>query len=203
MGYTLEHLAVYWSSVSAGGTWAGAIAAWLSALVALIGALVGIWNYIKRSRQSYLKATIDYIHLQVREPELIRMFELFRLLKVRLKNKKLESFDLLHVEGLKFKLNNETFVADDVVIKVFNYYEATAIGVRQSALDEDTFKSWWRTSYVWDFIDFAHYVFQKRHRDNASRLYIEYEQLALRWATDEEARLIERARHQSEPHRPD
>ena len=79
---------------------------------------------------------------------------------------------------------------NDVIKKVFNYYEATAIGVRMGALEEDVIRKWWRKTYILDWLDFKFYVQYIRENEKTPRAYCEYEALVTRWASDEEAGLL-------------
>ena len=79
---------------------------------------------------------------------------------------------------------------NDIIKKVFNYYEATAIGVRMGALEEDVIRKWWRKTYILDWLDFKFYVQYIRENEKTPRAYCEYEALVTRWASDEEAGLL-------------
>ncbi|WP_375549560.1 DUF4760 domain-containing protein [Oceanicaulis alexandrii] len=173
--------------------WVAAFGTILSAVVALGVAIVAFLINIQKDRQGNKYNTIQYIRDQASNPILIGMFEQFRQARRTLRNGHIGSFGMDQVGEREISYEGRLILVDDVIKKLFNYYEVTAIGIKDGGLDENIIKDWWRTSYVLDFIDFAIYVYQRRLRDDAGRLFINYEELALRWATEDEARLIEDA----------
>ena len=134
--------------------------------------------------------SFNHIAIQTRDHDLIAMFEEFRQVRAKLRDGYNGALGLEHVEGQEVSFHRVMLSAEDVIKKVFNYYEATAIGMHQDALDKAIIKDWWRRSYMLDFIDFALYVYEKRIRDNAPKLYIEYEEIVLNWAEPHEEEMI-------------
>ena len=173
----------------------------ITIVAGVVAWLTAILQIQESRRTAKINNSFEHIAIQTRDHDLIRMFEEFRLARRKLRDGHKGSFGLEQVEEREITHHGKALIAEDILTKVFNYYEATAIGVDKSALDEDIIKSWWRKSYVWDFIDFAYFVFQKRDRDEAPKMFIEYEKMALRWANDEETRLIENARKKAEMQR--
>ena len=159
--------------------------------------IVSEWLYCgglgSSSQKAKVNNSFEHIAIQTRDHDLIQMFEQFRLARRKLRDGHIGSFGVLQVEDREISYNGRMLMAEDVLKKVFNYYEATAIGIKNGALNEAILRDWWRRSDVLDFIDFALYVFQRRLRDDAPKMFIEYEQLALKWTEGDERQQIEDA----------
>lgn len=134
--------------------------------------------------------SFDHIAKQTCDRDLILMHEQFREVVQHLEKASTAPFRYNQVHANTLKHNNLAIDAEDVITKVFNYYEATAIGIELNALDEDIIKEWWRSSYVNDWIDFVLFVREKREIFGRPKLYCKFEEQARRWAIgDEIARL--------------
>jgi len=156
-------------------------------LCVIIGAtLIAYVTYRDAQRREKTNNSFHHIAKQTRDHDVIQMFEEFRRVRSELRDGHQGAFGLKQVEGKVIDHHQRALNAEDVVKKVFNYYEATAIGMKQSALEEQIIKDWWRRSYVLDWTDFAAYVREKRERDDAPKLYLEYETYVNRWANDDE-----------------
>ena len=169
----------------------------LTVLMALYGSRLAF-------RAAKLANSFNHIAVQTRDGDLIRMFEEFRQVgrilrtvngKKALDVEFIEEFDYASYQSELAEAGvpqpDEHFpVPADVIKKVFNYYEATAIGIKRHALDEDLVKSWWRKRYILDWIEYADYIRSKRKTHKLPKLFIEYESLVRKWATEEEAGLI-------------
>lgn len=154
----------------------------------VIAATAGIaWWQLRRAKQrEQINNSFGHIAIQTRDHDLIQMFEQFRLARRKLRDGHDGSLGVEQVQDREISYNGRMLMAEDVLKKVFNYYEATAIGVKQEALNEPILRDWWRRSYVLDFNDFALYVYQRRLRDDADKMFIEYEGLARKWASEAE-----------------
>lgn len=152
---------------------------------------VQIWHSGRTTKKNN---SFVHIAIQTRDHDLIQMFEQFRLARRKLRDGHIGSFGVEQVDEREISYNGRMLMAEDVLKKVFNYYEATAIGIKNGALNEPILKDWWRRSYVLDFIDFALYVYQRRLRDGADKLFSEYEEQAIRWAKEDEQQQIEDAK---------
>tara|TARA_R110002124_G_scaffold255128_1_gene420762 strand:- start:278 stop:913 length:636 start_codon:yes stop_codon:yes gene_type:complete len=160
--------------------------------VLIVSFFAALYGYRLSYRAARLANSFQHIAVQTRDGDLIQMFEEFRVVRRELQasNDK-QPLDTDTVEAAKpVKVGERKVRPADVIKKVFNYYEATAIGVKRHALDEQMIKSWWRKSYILDWMDFAEYIRAKRKRDRLPRLFIEYESLVRRWATEEEQGLL-------------
>lgn len=134
-----------------------------------------------RSRAQISKS-FDHIIEQTRDRDLIAMNEEFKAVIDSLKKLGPGPYGLADVEDHLVKHREAAIDAAEVITKLFNYYEATAIGIRLGALDEEIIKQWWRASYVADWQDFSLYIEEKRTRDKRAALYVEYQAQAERWA---------------------
>ena len=147
----------------------------------LLSAGAAIWQVLASQRREKVNNSFEHIAIQTRDHDLIKMFEEFRLVRAQLMPDETITLGLDDVEGAEVSHHGKMLSAEDVVKKVFNYYEATAIGIKKQALNETIIKDWWRRSYVLDFADFAQYVYEKRARDDAPKLYSEYESIVKQW----------------------
>lgn len=150
-------------------------------------ALVTLDHANKRARRS---ASFDHIAQQTRDRELIEMFEEFRVVRRKVTDGKENPVSIDDIEGLIIDHHRRALSAEDIIKKVFNYYEATAVGIREGALEEQIIKGWWRTSFVLDWADFSEYVRQRRKRYGIPKLFCEYEALVQKWAEGAEREMI-------------
>lgn len=172
------------------------------AIVIVVSAIIAIWTILSANRRARRASSFEHIARQTRDRELIEMFEEFRQVKQalgkRFKTLNGRPFGVEHVEGQEVSYHKAMLSADDVLKKVFNYYEATGIGIDTDALDDRHIKRWWRGTYVLDFCDFAAFVYEKRLISSAPKLYIEYETVVRRWATPDEMHTINLAKEEAE-----
>jgi hypothetical protein len=73
-----------------------------------------------------------------------------------------------------------------IINNVLNRYELVAIGIHERTINERIWKRWLRTGTVQDWIAAKPYIAQLR-QNKFSALYCEYERLAKRWASRDEA----------------
>lgn len=181
---------------------AAQLASIVMSIVISLSALIAIWTIVSANRRARRASSFEHIARQTRDRELIEMFEEFRQVRNALTKRfdKLNGapFGVKHVDGQEVSYHKTMLSADDVLKKVFNYYEATAIGIDTDALDNDHIKRWWRGTYVLDFRDFAAFVYEQRLLAPAPELYVEYEKVARRWAKPEELKMIDLAKDEAE-----
>lgn len=157
--------------------------------VSVLIAALAFWDARRRNRKDHDEArkraqvskSFDHIIEQTRDRDLIEMNEQFKAVIDSLKKTGPGPYGLADVEGHFVKHRQAAIDAAEVITKLFNYYEATAIGIKLGALDEEIIKQWWRASYVEDWKDFSLYVTEKRQRDDRDALYRQYQTQAERW----------------------
>ncbi|MAC89223.1 MAG: hypothetical protein CMF73_07860 [Maricaulis sp.] len=132
-------------------------------------------------KRDQVSKSFDHIIEQTRDRDLIEMNEQFKAVIDSLNKTGPGPYGLADVEGHFVKHRQAAIDAAEVITKLFNYYEATAIGISLGALDEEIIKRWWRASYVEDWRDFSAYVTEKRDRDGRPALYRQYQLQAERW----------------------
>ena len=177
----------------AGMSWVAVGQLFVGAVTLVVIAIAAFYarQQIQKTRErEKINNSFHHIAIQTRDHDLIAMFEEFREVRAKLRDGGSGSLGLDRVEGQEVSFHRAMLSAEDVIKKVFNYYEATAIGMHQDALDKAIIKDWWRRSYVLDFSDFALYVYEKRLRDKAPKLYLEYEKIVLEWAQPNEEQMI-------------
>lgn len=151
-------------------------------------AAIFLWWSTKESAKK--RNSFDHIATQTRDHDLIRMFEEFRAIRRHFVDKQLDfSYDNVMREEVELP-NGTTKRAENVVKKVFNYYEATAIGIKRGALENSIIKEWWRKTYIQHWIEFKGYVRSARERDSAPKLFKEYQCIVEKWAEPSEVDLI-------------
>ncbi|PSM16186.1 DUF4760 domain-containing protein [Nitratireductor sp. StC3] len=70
---------------------------------------------------------------------------------------------------------------------ILNMYEVMAIGIKKNAYEEAIYKDWCRTTAVKDWIACKGFV-SRYQSDYNPRIYQEFEKLAKKWATPDEAK---------------
>ncbi|MEQ8405704.1 MAG: DUF4760 domain-containing protein [Oceanicaulis sp.] len=170
--------------------WAGFVLNAL-VLVVIVGSAIIAWKTLQdANKRARCSASFDHIARQTRDRELIEMFEEFRVVRRKVTDGKQNPVSIDDIEGLIIDHHRRALSAEDIIKKVFNYYEATAIGIREGALEEQIIKGWWRTSFVLDWADFSEYVRQRRKRYGIPKLFSEYEALVQKWAEGSEREKI-------------
>jgi hypothetical protein len=71
-------------------------------------------------------------------------------------------------------------------MSILNRYELVAIGINQRTLNGKIFKVFARSTVVKDWIACKPFVTQRRQSTSTPTLYIQFEDLAKKWATKEE-----------------
>lgn len=137
------------------------------------------------NQRAKLAKSFDHIVRQTTDHDLILLAQQINNLVDELKTKFNKSkFNSEDVRGVIVKHNDHAIYATDIIRKLFNYYEATAIGIELGALDEKVIEGWWKTSYVRDWRAFKIYIEEKRVVDKIPRLYEKYQAQVKKWDAD-------------------
>ena len=197
--------------VSFGDSWAfmvenaetfSAIASLTTLLAVIVTAVIAYNSFQEDRRRAQRNNSFEHIAIHTRDHDIINMFQEFVELRrefykdVEVGDEgpwNLVQYDRV-INGPKVgdpKKKGAYIEAQDIVRKVFNYYEATAIGIKNGALDESIIKDWWRTTMVFDWYDYCLFIRKKREVDKIPKLYCELENLVDRWATEEEKKRFE------------
>ena len=129
--------------------------------------------------------TFNHIITQTRDRDVIEMFEEMRALRAYFREhpepNPERSYEV--VRNLEIELTDGKHKrAEDILKKVFNYYEATAIGLKNETLHEEMLEKWWRTTFILDWVDWKSYVEKMRTEESTPRAFIEFENLSKEWA---------------------
>ncbi len=73
---------------------------------------------------------------------------------------------------------------------VLNRCDLVAIGISEGIIDERIFKRYWRAAFVRDWVRSKQSVHRRREIRKDPTLFVDFEQLARRWATPEELLLF-------------
>lgn len=167
----------------------------LSPLVLIISALIALSTYRQARRtagkdaeaankRAKIKSSFDHIVEQTRDKDLILMNQQFKEMIESLEKKHgvgPYGYDHVHDHMVDGK---QRHYAQEIITKLFNYYEATAIGIELGALEEQIIKSWWRSSYIQDWTDFKGFVEGHRQATGRPRLYEKYQAQAEKWIAE-------------------
>lgn len=161
-------------SVQSGiGPWLQAGAIVLSFVTALVVALI-----TRSSNQSIArkKSTIDLIVLEQTNQKFLDDRRQFRVLR--------EAGRLEQWADPEKKLDPSRAV----VINILNSYEFVAVGIKNGAYCEQTYKDWCRTTFVKDWVQLGAFVSALRSHLNGdgAKIYAEYAALATKWANASE-----------------
>lgn len=163
---------------------------------AIVGTvLTAFIAYKVNARTAKIQKTMDYISRQVHDNDIIEIFNASRNIKKKYSEKGLEiSYNNVISESEEFRrvlgennLSTGTRKTDsDYIFNLLNYYETWAIGIYNEALDESILRSWWRTALVNDWMIYKEFIEGHRKERRNVRAFIEFENLAKRWASTDE-----------------
>lgn len=128
------------------------------------------------------KASFDHISRQTHDKDLIAMVKYFRGVKNIVGGEN----DIVYSEDFNARIVAGAITCGDAILRLLNYYEVTAIGVRKKALDEDIVKDWWRSTFVQDLVDLQDWVIKYRKIKSAPKAFCECYFLAYEWADENE-----------------
>lgn len=71
-----------------------------------------------------------------------------------------------------------------IIRRVLNVHEMTAVAIREHVIDERVYRSWFNGTYLSDYEAMKDYIVEARKTYENPRAFCEYEALALRWRED-------------------
>jgi hypothetical protein len=71
-----------------------------------------------------------------------------------------------------------------IIRRVLNVHEMTAVAIREGVIDERVYRSWFNGTYISDFEAMKDYIAEARKTYANPRAFCEYETLAIRWRDD-------------------
>lgn len=141
-------------------------------------------------------ASFDQISRQVRDRDLLQVFDRFRGIRKKFGNNL--SYALVISTGAESGHNElGHFVRSDrdCLIHILNYYESWAIGINHGALSVAMLENWWRSTLVGDFIDLYPFVYGYRKETGVVGAFDQTERLVTeRWADSKELQELAMAR---------
>lgn len=154
-----------------------------TAIILLVTAAASLLLYASTRKIAVLRSSFEHIAIQTRDADLIEMFEQLR----RVRHAASAGEVALTYKNMQrdFKYDGTHIYADNIIKKTFNYYEATCIGIKRGALEEQMIEDWWGDAMVSDWIDFQQYVDEARDALAYRGLYIEVEYYVRRWIKPE------------------
>lgn len=185
--------------------WSGVVTASASVVTAvavLISAAGAFRAYDSNRLATVDRTTFEVIHRSVHDKDLMEMFDIFRKIRIRYSKSNgkdieqnyvithdelFESYDQYQNAIGSSRVAENAHLHDyDIILRVLNYYESVAIGIRDGAINELMMRNWWRTTTVRDFIDMYVFIHQYRIFRGAPKVFEEAELLAVKWADTEE-----------------
>lgn len=128
--------------------------------------------------------SFDHIIEQTKDRDLILMNAQFKAVVEKLQRQHRPPYTLEQVEACEATYDGREVDCNDVLTKLFNYYEATFIGIELGALDKAIIRQWWEASFIQDWADFSAYVKDKRERYERPKLYEKFENGVNSWLSE-------------------
>lgn len=179
------------------------ITASATAVLALFAAVQIFREFYSSRTTKHLAAkekAFDQINRHVFDQQIVELFERWRVIKAKYQDNMID-FDSIYESYEKHKEylresnpSGEVRRHDyDVIVQLLNFYEQISIGIKRGTIDEQTYKEWWRTSFVLDWINSEKFVQRFRDRKQSPDTFSVYEQLARKWkVSDDEKAARER-----------
>ncbi len=147
-------------------------------------------SFASQREQASKNTAVELVGQMVSDPELSGIFERFRLLRKQLEALDQSTITINMIKQSVVQNNGNIFLGDDIIKRVYNFYEFVASAINLGSLDEGIYKDWWRESFVKDWITFRGYITEARKNQNASELFQRLESKALEWANEEELEFL-------------
>ena len=71
-----------------------------------------------------------------------------------------------------------------IIRRVLNVHELTAVAVKERVIDESVYRSWFNTTYIKDHDAMKDYIAEARKTYENPNAFCEFETMALRWQND-------------------
>lgn len=71
-----------------------------------------------------------------------------------------------------------------IVRRVLNVHELTAVAIKEGVIDECVYRSWFNTTYIKDYEAMKDYIAEARKTYENPNAFAEFEAMALRWKED-------------------
>jgi len=139
----------------------------------LISAAVAVCAIAYNGKMARIRATIDLVMHQRQDRELVKARK--KVLSLHHSNAQFSKFALLEHSGTE---------ENEAILAALNAHEFVAVGVREGAFDEKTYKRLRCSSLVRDWRALETYVAEFRKTRRLPTLYQEFEILAKRWIAD-------------------
>lgn len=82
----------------------------------------------------------------------------------------------------KTEHKNEPYA--QIIRRVLNVHELTAVAVKEGVIDECVYRSWFNTTYIKDYEAMKDYIAEARKTYDNARAFAEFEAMALKWKDD-------------------
>ncbi len=168
---------------------------WITAIattaLAAFGA-VQIYREIYRAKATQNLAAkekaFDLINRHVFDQQIVSLFERWRLLRSKYDNNTIDYGDILDsferhkkyvIEARKSK--EEARHEYDDIVQLLNFYEHVSLGIESGTIDETIYKSWWRSTFVADWLALDTFVRSARKQTENENLFESFERVAKRW----------------------
>jgi|GEM_PF-3884273 hypothetical protein len=160
------------------------IAPLIIAFGSFVTAFFAIKTFRENRAQNKRDTTVSMITRMTCDGHVTEMMEKFRQLRYHLKGMDREIKDWESAKNTQFIFGGRSFDASRAIKDMYNFYEVLALGVEKGWLDESIIRSFWRTSYVLDWLDFQDVIVS--FGNESSEVFKKYENMAYQWANIEE-----------------
>jgi len=170
----------------------GEVGVFISGIAIVFSAIAGWAVYYTTRDGVKFRTTFQQIAQQVSDKDLLAATDRFRDIRRRHHGKKL-TYQLIQDawESAGTDCANDTDKSDaDRIIQLLNYYESWAIGIEHKALCPRMLYSWWRGTFIQDWLDLQHFVEEYRDTHKIPLAFVKAQILADTWAMPEERNLM-------------
>lgn len=87
-------------------------------------------------------------------------------------------------DGKKKSFRDDERKDFELIRRVINVHELTAVAIRENTIDECVYRRWFNGSYIDDYEYVRDYIWELRKAAGNPKIYVEFEQTAIRWKND-------------------
>ena len=154
----------------------------LIAVGSLVTATMSYFSFRHIRRTSVRDTTVGLIMKMSSDAYVCAMMDRFRCLRLEFSKTGNTNPDFDDVIKTVFVWSGKQYDPTRVIRDMFNFYESISLGIQEGWIDEKIFKSYWRSSYIFDFKDFENYVSSFRvNHDGAENAFRDFEALVRKW----------------------
>ncbi|KAA5805268.1 DUF4760 domain-containing protein [Alkalicaulis satelles] len=156
------------------------------ALFSMLTAIAGWAAYFHARRRHVVDTSILMISKMSSDQYVADIIDQFRELRGEIEARGLKDMTVKEIEVFRFIKDSEAHNAARTLKALFNFYESLALGIRKKWLSEEIIRDYCSQSYIADWLDFQHTVYDYRSNLEAENLFEDFEHLAYKWASEKQ-----------------